>query len=60
MKRLGLALLLAALLATPLYAQELVEGQVRRIELVKAGDKIRFDAQKVGGAFRVTRIERVN
>jgi Cu(I)/Ag(I) efflux system protein CusF len=30
------------------------------LEMVKAGDKIRFEAQKVGGAFTVTTIERVN
>ena len=27
------------------------------LEQVKAGDKIRFDAEKVGGAFLLTRIE---
>jgi Cu(I)/Ag(I) efflux system periplasmic protein CusF len=27
------------------------------LERVKAGDKIKFDAEKVGGAFTVTRIE---
>jgi Cu(I)/Ag(I) efflux system periplasmic protein CusF len=27
------------------------------LEQVKAGDKIRFDAEKVGGAFTVTKIE---
>jgi Cu/Ag efflux protein CusF len=27
------------------------------LDQVKAGDKIRFDAEKVGGAFTVTRIE---
>ena len=30
------------------------------LEMVKAGDKIRFEAQKLGGAFTVTTIERVN
>jgi Cu(I)/Ag(I) efflux system periplasmic protein CusF len=27
------------------------------LDQVKAGDKIRFDAEKVGGAFTITRIE---
>lgn len=30
------------------------------LEQVKAGDKIRFEAEKVGAAFTVTRIERAN
>jgi Cu/Ag efflux protein CusF len=30
------------------------------LEQVKAGDKIRFQAEKVGAAFTVTRIERAN
>lgn len=30
------------------------------LDRVKAGDKIKFDAEKVGGAFTVTKIEAVN
>ena len=30
------------------------------LDQVKAGDKIKFEAEKVGGAFTVTRIERAN
>lgn len=30
------------------------------LEQVKAGDKIRFQAEKVGGAYTVTRMERSN
>ena len=30
------------------------------LERVKAGDKIRFDAEKVGAAYTVTRIEPAN
>ena len=30
------------------------------LDRVKAGDKIKFDAEKVGGAFTVTRIERAD
>jgi Cu(I)/Ag(I) efflux system protein CusF len=30
------------------------------LEMVKAGDKIRFEAQKLGGAFTVTQIEKQN
>ena len=30
------------------------------LELVRAGDKIRFDAEKVGGAFLLVKIEKVN
>jgi len=30
------------------------------LEQVKVGDKIRFDAEKVGGAFTVTKIQRAN
>lgn len=30
------------------------------LEQVKAGDKIRFDAEKVGGAFMLVKIERAN
>jgi Cu(I)/Ag(I) efflux system protein CusF len=29
------------------------------LDQVKVGDKIKFDAEKVGGAFRVTKIEPV-
>ena len=28
------------------------------LEQVKAGDKVRFEAEKVGGAFRLTKIEK--
>ena len=30
------------------------------LEQVKAGDKVKFEAQKMGGAFTVTAIEKVN
>lgn len=30
------------------------------LERVKAGDKVKFDAEKIGGAFTVTRIEPAN
>ena len=30
------------------------------LERVKPGDKIRFDAEKVGGAYRITKIEPAN
>ena len=30
------------------------------LEQVKPGDKVRFEAENVGGAFRLTRIERAN
>ena len=30
------------------------------LDRVKAGDKVKFDAEKIGGAFTVTRIERAN
>jgi Cu(I)/Ag(I) efflux system periplasmic protein CusF len=30
------------------------------LDKVKVGDKIRFDAEKVGGAYRITRIETAN
>jgi Cu/Ag efflux protein CusF len=30
------------------------------LEQVKAGDKVRFEAQKLGGAFTVTQIEKAN
>jgi Cu/Ag efflux protein CusF len=30
------------------------------LERVKMGDKVKFEAEKIGGAFTVTRIERAN
>lgn len=97
------ALLLAALIAAPAYAQQggghdshhagavLSDGEVRRVDKdakkitikhgplanldmppmtmvfqvaepglldkVKAGDKVKFQAEKIGGAFTITRIE---
>lgn len=30
------------------------------LEQVKAGDKVKFQAEKVGGAFTITRLERAN
>ncbi|HEX5611645.1 MAG TPA: copper-binding protein [Burkholderiales bacterium] len=30
------------------------------LDKVKAGDKVKFDAQKLGGAFTVTQIEKAN
>ena len=103
--RLSTAILLAALAATPAYAQQgkdghdshhpaaaLSEGEVRKVDKdaakitikhgplanldmpamtmvfqvkdpamlsqVKAGDKVKFQAEKIGGAFTVTQIER--
>ena len=35
-------------------------GEPAMLEQVKAGDKIRFQAEKIGGAFTVTKIERAN
>ena len=89
MKRILLALLLAS--ALPVMAQQMVEGEVRKVDKgakkitikhgpltnldmpamtmvfqvkdpalldkVKTGDKVKFEAQKFGGAFTVTRIE---
>jgi Cu(I)/Ag(I) efflux system periplasmic protein CusF len=89
-----LALLLGSTLAFSLLAQELVDGEVRRVdkdakkitirhgampkldmpahtmvfqvkdpamlEQVKVGDKVRFDAEKVGGAFLLVKIEKAN
>lgn len=90
MKRL-FAVILAAALAAPALAQQLSDGEVRKVdkeakkitikhgplanldmppmtmvfqvkdaamlEQVKAGDKVKFQAEKVGGAFTVTKIE---
>jgi Cu/Ag efflux protein CusF len=30
------------------------------LEQVKAGDKVKFEAEKVGGGYRITRIARAN
>jgi Cu(I)/Ag(I) efflux system protein CusF len=35
-------------------------GEPAMLEQVKTGDKIKFQAEKIGGAFTVTRIERAN
>ena len=103
--RLTTAVLLAAVIATPVHAQQskgghesyhpaagLSDGEVRKVDKdakkitikhgplanldmppmtmvfqvkdpalldkVKAGDKVKFQAEKVGGAFTVTKIER--
>jgi len=92
MKRTLLFLAAAIALATPVFAQELTEGEIRRVDKeakkltikhgpianldmpamtmvfqvkdpamldqVKAGDKVRFAADKVGGAYTVTKIEK--
>ena len=34
-------------------------GDPAMLDQVKAGDKVRFQAEKVGGAFRITRLEPV-
>ena len=91
MKKLAI-ILIAALLAAPVIAQQLSDGEIRKVDKdakkitikhgplanldmpamtmvfqvkdaamldqVKAGDKVRFQAEKVGGTFTVTRIER--
>ena len=92
MKKALLSLAVAMLgLAVPVFAQALIDGEVRRVdkeakkltikhgpipnlnmdpmtmvfhvkdpamlEQVKAGDKIRFQADKIGGNYTVTRIE---
>lgn len=35
----------------------LVDGDVRKVDQVRAGDKSRFNADKIDGAFIVTHIE---
>ena len=93
MKRTLLFLAAAIALATPVFAQELTEGEIRRVDKeakkltikhgpipnlnmesmtmvfhvkdpkmldqVKAGDKVKFAADKVGGNYTVTKIEAV-
>lgn len=89
---LGAVLLLGALVAAPLHAQQtLSDGEVRKVDKdankitlrhgplanldmpamtmvfqvkdpamldqVKQGDKVKFQAEKVGGAFTITKIE---
>ena len=85
------AVLAGALLAPAAYAENLSDGEVRKVDKdakkitikhgpipsldmpamtmvfqvkdpamldhVKAGDKVKFEAQKIGGAFTVTKIE---
>ena len=97
MKRIPIAILAAALLATPALADDkhhaggLTDGEVRKVDKdakkitirhgpltsldmpamtmvfqvkdpamldqVKAGDRVKFQAEKIGGAFTVTQIE---
>ena len=86
-----LAIILAAALAAPALAQDLSDGEVRKVDKeakkitikhgplanldmppmtmvfqvkdpamldqVKAGDKVKFQAEKTGGAYTVTKIE---
>ena len=98
MKRIPIAILAAALLAGPAFADDkhhaggdMTDGEIRKVdkdakkitikhgpltnldmpamtmvfqvkdpallEQVKAGDKVRFEAQKLDGAFTITKIE---
>ena len=84
-------ILMAALLAAPVIAQQLSDGEIRKVDKdakkitirhgpiqnldmppmtmvfqvkdpamldqVKAGDKVKFQAEKVGGAYTVTKIQ---
>jgi Cu/Ag efflux protein CusF len=92
MKKLRFAVAALALVAVPALAQQLADGEIRKVdreakkltikhgpipnldmppmtmvfqvkdpamlERVKAGDKIKFSADKIGGAYTVTSIEK--
>lgn len=58
MKRIALALIAASLSLSPAFADDahhkqspLSDGEIRKV------DKVKFEAQKLGGAFTVTKIE---
>ena len=42
----------------PAHTMVFQVGDPAMLEQVKAGDRIRFEAEKVGGAFRLKRLER--
>ena len=49
-----------ASLDMPAHTMVFQVSDAAMLDQVKAGDKVRFQAEKVGGAFRLTKIERAN
>lgn len=59
-KQIAAAVLASMLFAPLVHSQQVLsDGEIRKVALeqVKAGDKVKFQAEKVGGAFTVTKIE---